>query len=144
MVVCVHITLSSMNKSITIKHAILAADVAILSIRNQELHVLLTKSKSPSFYNLWCLPGGLVKPSESIYEATNRFIINSIEKKPKNIHIEQLFTFGKPRRDPSGRIVSVAYLTLTPPNTQSAVNSKIFSEFKWHNVSSLPTPVFLE
>ncbi|NBP71139.1 MAG: NUDIX hydrolase, partial [Cytophagia bacterium] len=75
--------------------------------------VLLITRKYEPFKKFWALPGGLVKDDESLETAVRREL-----KEEAGIdvsYLEQLYTFGKPDRDPRNRVVSVAYYGLVRP-----------------------------
>jgi D-serine deaminase-like pyridoxal phosphate-dependent protein/ADP-ribose pyrophosphatase YjhB (NUDIX family) len=57
-------------------------------------------------------PGGRVRVSESLDEAAARWLARGLPGEAA--HLEQLYTFGEPGRDPAARVVSVAYLALLP------------------------------
>lgn len=108
------------------QHAIVAIDVLIFTILEGKLHVLIT----PKGKDLFAFPGGLVKYQESLEEALKRHL--------QEVHIsaelyfEQLYTFGDPKRDPSGHIVSTAYIALVPASEIST------DKGIWHPVSKMP------
>lgn len=56
------------------------------------------------------LPGGFVQPAESLDDAARRVLVakTGLER----VFLEQLYTFGEPRRDPRTRIITVAYYAL--------------------------------
>lgn len=113
--------------------AILATDIAVLTVDGGDLKVLLTTAKSQNFIGQPTLPGGLVGSSEKSTDAADRIlteILSSI-----NFYKEQLSTFDDPKRDPAGRVVSVAYLMLIPWNVASRIAKK---NATWHSVKSLP------
>ena len=61
----------------------------------------------------WALPGTLVRAGEGLEEAARRILADRAGvRRPR--HLEQLATFGRPDRDPRGRVVSVSYLALQP------------------------------
>lgn len=114
------------------KFAILATDVAILSV-DGGVKVLLTDAKDGPFAGMPTLPGGLIKPNEKIREAVGRFISKVLSTKES--YREQLFTFGNPGRDPSGRVVSVTYLALLPwVKAQNGIKRGAY----WAEVDSVP------
>jgi len=96
------------------KHAIIATDVAVFTIENRLLKILLTKMENPPYRGRWAMLGGLVKPDEPVNEAAKRHLRDKLDL--KHSHLEQLYTFGDVNRDPSGRIVSVAYFSLISRN----------------------------
>ena len=57
------------------------------------------------------------------------------------VYLEQLYTFGEPKRDPRGRVISVAYYALIPPqqNLQAGTDA---ADAAWFSISELPTLAF--
>jgi len=89
-------------------------DVALLTIRQGQLAVLLVRRGSHPFLGQWALPGGFVGPTEDLDEAARRELGEEAGVAAAPWHLEQLRTYGRPERDPRMRIVSVAYLGLMP------------------------------
>lgn len=122
-----------MELSSEIKFAVLATDVAIFSVDENNLKVLLIDAKDGPFAGTPTLPGGLIKPTEKIRDAVSRFIGEVLNKKED--YREQLFTFGNPGRDPGGRVVSVTYLALIPwEKAKKALKNGSY----WQDVKTLP------
>jgi len=95
----------------TIKQSILVTvDSVVFTIIQNKLHVLLGKRDIAPFKDMWALPGGFVKDQESIDDAAYRDLAE--ETAVKDIYLEQLYTFGNPKRDPRGRVVTVAYMAI--------------------------------
>ena len=84
----------------------LGVDVALLSVLDGALFTLLYRQES----DRWALPGVAVEPTESLDAAARRAL--QTKASLRDVYVEQLFTFGDPRRDPRGRVVSVAYYAL--------------------------------
>ena len=103
------------GKKQPISVAAVAVDIAVLTIKDGQLNVLLIKAKNSPFPEKWVIPGGLVKPNESIGDAVKRHLLAKTGL--KNVYSEQLYTFGKVDRDPRGRVVSVAHFVLIPCGT---------------------------
>ena len=102
--------------------------------------VLLIKRKIEPFKNKWALPGGFVLDEESLEEAVEREL-----KEEAGIsinYLEQLFTFGKPDRDPRMRIVSVAYFGLVKSGNYSLHAASDAAEASWFNIYELPKLAF--
>ncbi len=76
------------------------------------LKILLIKRGAHPYINCWALPGGFVHEDESCYEAAARELKE--ETGLKNVFLEQVYTFSKPNRDPRTRVMSVAYMALSP------------------------------
>jgi 8-oxo-dGTP diphosphatase len=113
--------------------AVLATDIAILSVDDAELKVFLTKAKSKSFEGIPTLPGGLVGFEERTLDAVKRILKNVLTS--TDFYCEQLYTFDDPKRDPLGRVVSVAYLMLIPWNKARVI---VKGDADWVSVKKLP------
>lgn len=85
-------------------------DLVIFTIADGDLKVLLIQRGEPPFQGMWALPGGFVRIEESIDDAARRELQE--ETGVKDIYLEQLYTFGDPKRDPRGRVITVAYYAL--------------------------------
>jgi len=118
------------------KYAVIATDTALFTIDDGKLKVLLIKMNKKPFEDSWALPGGLVKPDESVDDAAKR---NLQEKSGvKKVYTEQLYTFGKINRDPFGRVVSVAYFGLCENAKVEIKTTNEHKEIKWFDLGKLP------
>jgi len=125
------------NKFKKYKHAVLAVDVVIFTVEHRALEVLLIKMKKHPFEKDWALPGGLVRPDESVEAAAERHLLEKTGV--KNTLLEQLHTFGRVNRDPFGRVVSVGHFALI---SNSGIRLSTGSEYEgvsWFKVSRLPS-----
>lgn len=116
-----------------VKFAILSTDLAVFTIDGGDLKILLTTAQSGAFKGMLALPGGLIDPEEKTESAAKRILAEAISS--KDDYMEQLYTFGDPKRDPIGRVVSVAYLVLIPWN-KARVSTK--NGAIWQSVKTLP------
>jgi 8-oxo-dGTP diphosphatase len=91
-----------------------AVDVALLTIRDGRLRLLLVEPDTPELTGSWALPGRRVRDDESLDDTAHRAIRELAGITAPDAHLEQLRTYGEVSRDPRGRVVSVAYLALTP------------------------------
>jgi 8-oxo-dGTP diphosphatase len=57
-------------------------------------------------------------------------------------YLEQLYTFGKPDRDPRNRVVSVAYYGLIRPADHKISADTDAEEVAWFNINKLPKLAF--
>ncbi len=87
-------------------------DVVLLTIHADALAVLLIRRGGEPFKGGYALPGGFIRPSEDLAQAAARELEE--ETGAKDVHLEQLCSYGAPDRDPRMRVVSVAYLALIP------------------------------
>jgi 8-oxo-dGTP diphosphatase len=116
--------------------AVIATDVVIFTIFENNLKVLLIKMKKNPFSGMWAAPGGLVKSDESIDKAAVRILME--KSGVKNVYLEQLYTFGEVERDPFGRVVSVAYYALIPSDGITLKTTEEYGEIKWFDMENLP------
>ena len=70
-----------------------AVDIAIFSVREGRLKVLLVKRGAPPFEGRWALPGGFLKEQESLDAAARRELLE--ETGVSDVYLEQLFTDRK-------------------------------------------------
>jgi 8-oxo-dGTP diphosphatase len=91
-----------------------AVDLAIFTVRHDQLQVLLIRRGKEPFFGLPALPGGYVRDGESLDEAARRELQEETGINGHHLHLEQLRAYGDPKRDPRGRVISVAYLALGP------------------------------
>jgi len=85
---------------------------------------------------MWAFPGGLVGSQESLDEAARRELHEQTSL--KDIFLEQLYTFGKPDRDPAKRVVSVSYWALAPYNRVQLKLEGKYGAVQWFSPGRLP------
>lgn len=90
-----------------------AADAVVLSVEGGKLCVVLVQRTSHPFKGAWALPGGFVGIDEPLEDAVRRTLLSKAGLSLD--HLEQLYTFGDPGRDPRLRVVSVAWLAVVRP-----------------------------
>jgi 8-oxo-dGTP diphosphatase len=88
----------------------LAVDVVALTVADGELRVALYRRSEPPEAGVYALPGGFVHIDESLDDAASRLLARKAGL--AGVFLEQLYTFGDLRRDPRGRVVTVAYYAL--------------------------------
>lgn len=126
-------TMSSLKKY---AHAVIATDVVIFTVRDHSLQVLLIKMKKPPYQKHWAAPGGLVRGDESLEDAAKRLLNDKTGV--KETYLEQLAAFGDPKRDPFGRVVSVAYFALIPSERLMLKTTDEYADVRWFPVARLP------
>lgn len=117
-------------------HPWVAVDVVIYTLEQRELQSLLVQINEGPFAGKWAFPGGLVGARESVDEAAAREVWQRTGI--KDGYIEQLYTFGKPERDPRTRAVSVSYLALVPHPSVRLNPAPKYSAIRWFPVARVP------
>lgn len=94
---------------------LVAVDLVILTLRGSEFHVLLVERGIEPFKGHQALPGGFLNNAgEDLFDAALRELKEEANLDGSQFHLEQLGAYGAPGRDPRGRVLSVAYLAITP------------------------------
>jgi len=117
----------------------ITVDVIIFTLRDQDLQVLLIQRKNPPFEGRWAVPGGFVEAAESLEAAARRELEE--ETGLRDLYLEQLYTFGDPKRDPRGRVITVAYFALVPAPLAVQAGDDA-SDARWCSVHKLPPLAF--
>lgn len=120
----------------------IAVDAIVFGYNKQAgVSVLLIKRKYEPFRGKWAIPGGFIKDDESLEDAVERELLE--ETGVIINYLEQLYTFGKPNRDPRRRIVSVAYFGLVKSSQFEKLQATTDAEeAQWFNIKSLPNLAF--
>lgn len=111
-------------------------DLVLLTIRHDDLEVLLVRRGEEPFAGALALPGGFIRPDETLSQAAARELAEETSLTVGAAHLEQLASYGDPDRDPRMRVVTVAYLVLAPemPLPQAGTDA---AEAGWSSVSEV-------
>ncbi len=118
----------------------LTVDCVVFGLDSGDLKVLLIQRGLEPYKGRWALPGGFVHLNESLEQAAARELEE--ETHLKEMYLEQLYTFGKPDRDPRGRTVSVAYYALVVLEGRKISAATDASNAAWFSISDLPSLAF--
>lgn len=119
-----------------------AVDIVVFTIIRNELKVLLIKRGQPPFAGMFSLPGGFVRIDESLESAAFRELEE--ETSVKDVYLEQLYTFGAPKRDPRGRVISVSYFALVDSAKIKPMltGNEMIENVGWFALTELPKLAF--
>jgi len=115
-------------------------DIVIFTVRDGALQVLLVKRGVPPFAGQYAIPGGFIRAEESLEAAAIRELHE--ETGVRDLFLEQLYSFGEPRRDPRGRVITVAYYALIASDKLSVVAGADAAEAGWFTVTKAPPLAF--
>lgn len=87
-----------------------AVDVVVLSAFDGALYTQVVRRREHPFLGRWALPGGFVRMDEALEAAAARVLAQKAGL--GDVFLEQLYTFGRPDRDPRTRVISVGYVAL--------------------------------
>lgn len=120
----------------------LTVDAVVFGYSKAEgVAVLLIQRKYPPFKDEWAIPGGFVLEEESLEEAVQRELQE--ETGIAVNYLEQLYTFGEPKRDPRQRIVSVAYYGLVKSSQYQVLKASTdAANAQWFSIKKLPALAF--
>lgn len=95
-------------------------DCAVLTVKDNRVHVLLAKRAEDPFGGEWGLPGGFKRPGEALDEAMLRQLDEKVglTLPPSSLH--QLRAYGDPYRDPRPNVVTVVFFALAAELTDLA------------------------
>ena len=92
-------------------------DAVILSVREGALRVMLSRRKEEPYSGRWALPGRFLGSAENAEEAVRLLLEEMLPV--SGAFVEQLYTFSAQRRDPRGRVVSIAHLVILPASPRA-------------------------
>ena len=96
----------------------------------------MSRSGSEMHYSV----GALIEKNEEPLACAKRELQE--ETGVKNIYLEQLYTFGDPKRDPRGRVITVSYMALINSENIKLEATTDVSEAKWFPVRKIPALAF--
>lgn len=111
-------------------------DVALFSIVEDRLRVLLVQRAQEPELLRWALPGGMLKPQmDANLESAARRVMRS-KVSVEIPHLEEVRTFSGLDRDPRGWSVSVLFWALLPYNNLNAVVSGKVERLDWFDATN--------
>lgn len=105
----------------------ITVDLAIFTVLNDRFMVLLVERGIQPDQGALALPGGFLSTvEEDLTDAAARELAEETGLDASQIHLEQLATYGAPRRDPRQRVITVCYIALvpSPPSPQAGGDAR--------------------
>ena len=123
----------------------IAVDLAVLTVHLQErisrngrkqlpvptLRVLLVQRGEDPFRDRWALPGGFLRPKETLEEAAERELAEETGLKGMRPHLHPLRTYSDIGRDPRGWVLSAAYRALVRTGEAPPLAGSDASAARW-------------
>ncbi len=114
-----------------------AVVVAIFTVIEGQLSVLLIERAAELDEVLWALPGGALDPGETLDGASSRKLRG--ETGVRDVFLEQLYTFGRLGTGRAG--ITATYFALVN-HTETRLREDLEWQPSWHPVRDLPTLAF--
>lgn len=123
--------------------------MVILTILEGALHILVVERGGRPFQGELALPGGFVhigeggRGGESLDDAAARELVEETGLSRAQVLLTQIGAFGRPGRDPRGRVITVAYAALVRPEVAAFVRAgSDAAAARWSPLSALPPLAF--
>jgi len=117
-----------------------SVDCVVFGLDEGDLKVLLIQRADKPFAGRWALPGGFVNMNEDLDAAARREL--NEETGLVCDFLEQLYTFGEPKRDPRGRVITIAYYALLRRTEHIIQSGSDARDARWFSLHSLPPLAF--
>lgn len=114
----------------------LAVDLVVFGYYEGELSILLLNRKEKPFENKWTLPGGFVHIEDTLSKTCTRILQSKLGI--ADVYLEQLYSFDEPKRDPRGRVISIAYYALINPTKFQLSAGAMTNDVQWFAIKKKP------
>jgi len=117
-------------------YPLVGVDIALFSVDDERLQVLLVKRAMAPAAKQWALPGGILKPNQdvSLEAAARRVLAHKVSVQLPLV--EEVSTFSGPNRDPRGWSVSVLFYSLLPRDRVDALVRNKVEALEWADASA--------
>ncbi|WP_342131976.1 NUDIX hydrolase [Hydrogenophaga sp. OTU3427] len=115
---------------------LVGVDIALFSVDQGRLQVLLVKRAEEPAAKQWALPGGILKPhlDRSLESAARRVLAHKVSVELPLV--EEVCTFSGPDRDPRGWSISVLFYALLPRDKVNALVRNKVEALEWVDASA--------
>jgi 8-oxo-dGTP diphosphatase len=126
-------------RSTPIDRPLATVDVAIFAVLGAGLHVLLVKrptDRDEPFPSVWALPGGYVDVAQDA--SLEACALRKLREKTgvRSPYLEQVGTWGGPRRDPRGWTLTCVYFALIASEGVAIAAGGNAEDARWHLVQA--------
>src|SRR5687767_9288765 len=115
-----------------------SVDCVIFGYADKQLKVLLIKSDLKEFQDMWSLLGDLVRLDEDLEDAPYRVLRERTGL--ADVYLQQVHSFGRVNRHPSGRVITTAYYSLIDIKKYKVQVSE--NELHWHSINDIEQLAF--
>lgn len=118
-------------------YPLVTADIALFTLLDFQLRVLLIKRGNVPALGEWALPGGILKPNEdaSLDDTARRVLRGKIQVDVP--HLVQVTTTSGAQRDPRGWSISTLYFAFLPYDKVPAVAGDTIEDVAWCDPGAL-------
>lgn len=118
----------------------ITTNVVVFTLRDGALKLLLVRRGNEPFKSMWALPGGRVEADEDLDASAMRTLEEGTGV--SGVYLEQLYTFGRPDRDPRRRTIAVCYFALVPSERLQLRAALDAEGVGWFSLDELPALAF--
>jgi len=100
----------------------------------KKLQVLLVKRGENPFIDKWSIPGVFIQEKENFEGSVKRCLDEKANI--SDIYLEQLYTWGSPKRDPRTRVISVSHMGLINSDNIDLKPGKNVEDIAWFTINT--------
>ena len=117
---------------------LVTTDIALFTLMDFQLRVLLVKRGNDPSPGAWALPGGILQPDldRSLEDSARRVLAQKVNVEIP--HLAQVATVSGPDRDPRGWSISTLYYALLPSDQADATIGDAVDEVAWSDPENHP------
>jgi 8-oxo-dGTP diphosphatase len=116
------------------------ADCVVFNFIGGNLKVLLIKRGNNPYKGLWAFPGGFLDMDEPPLRTAMRELNEETGLEVEAL--EQIGVFGEVNRDPRGRVISIAFVSLLKDNKEDLQHGSDAAELRWWDLEKAPSLAF--
>ena len=121
-------------------HPAVTTDIAVFGIDRDQLQVLLIKRGEVPFKGEWALPGGFLRPDETLEQCARRELAEETSTGSSEVFLTGVYS--RPDRDPRERVVTVAYAAMVHVPATAPRGGSDSDEARFWSLDALPPLAF--